>query len=38
MGVDPRLERTLLASGASMALHESQSRMWENLVGRSYDF
>jgi carboxypeptidase Taq len=38
MGVDPRLSRTPLAEGASMALHESQSRMWENLVGRSYSF
>lgn len=38
MGVDPKLSRTLLAEGASYALHESQSRMWENLVGRSYPF
>ena len=30
--------RTPLANGASMALHESQSRMWENLVGRSLPF
>jgi carboxypeptidase Taq len=30
--------RTPLASGASMAVHESQSRMWENLVGRSKGF
>jgi carboxypeptidase Taq len=33
--VDPGLERTPLARGASLGLHESQSRMWENLVGRS---
>ncbi len=32
------LERTNLANGASMAVHESQSRMWENLVGRSLPF
>jgi carboxypeptidase Taq len=32
------LIRTPLASGASYAIHESQSRMWENLVGRSRDF
>jgi carboxypeptidase Taq len=25
-------------NGASMAIHESQSRMWENLVGRSLPF
>ncbi len=37
-GVDAALERTPLASGASLALHESQSRMWENLVGRSLAF
>jgi carboxypeptidase Taq len=36
--VDPALERTLLCRGASMALHESQSRLWENLVGRSRAF
>ena len=32
--VDPSFERTSLASVTSMSLHESQSRMWENLVGR----
>jgi carboxypeptidase Taq len=37
-GVDPSLERTLLARGASLGLHESQSRLWENLVGRSQPF
>jgi carboxypeptidase Taq len=37
-GVDPSLERTLLARGASLGLHESQSRLWENLVGRSRPF
>jgi carboxypeptidase Taq len=36
--VDAALERTLLCRGASMSLHESQSRMWENLVGRSRPF
>ena len=34
-GVDPSLARTPLGSGASLGLHESQSRTWENLVGRS---
>jgi carboxypeptidase Taq len=37
-GIAPNLERTLLASGTSMAVHESQSRMWENFVGRSRPF
>jgi carboxypeptidase Taq len=32
--ISPSLARTPLASGVSMSLHESQSRMWENLVGR----
>ena len=37
-GVDPALSRSPLESGASLAVHESQSRMWENLVGRSLPF
>jgi carboxypeptidase Taq len=36
--VDPALERTPLCRGVSLALHESQSRMFENLVGRSVAF
>jgi carboxypeptidase Taq len=37
-GIGPSLERTPLGEGVSMGLHESQSRMWENLVGRSRPF
>jgi carboxypeptidase Taq len=37
-GVSPSLYRTPLARGASLGIHESQSRMWENLVGRSRAF
>ena len=37
-GVNPAYERTSLAGGTSLAVHESQSRMWENLVGRSLPF
>ena len=37
-GVAPELDRTPLAEGASLGVHESQSRMYENLLGRSYDF
>jgi len=37
-GVDPALARTPLCIGASYALHESQSRLWENIVGRSLPF
>jgi carboxypeptidase Taq len=36
--VDPDLERSPLARGVSLGMHESQSRMWENLVGRSLPF
>jgi len=38
MGVAQDLNRSPLADGASMAVHESQSRMWENLIGRSKQF
>jgi carboxypeptidase Taq len=37
-GVDARLEGTPLNSGASAGVHESQSRLWENVVGRSRGF
>ncbi len=37
-GIAPELERTPLGHGASLAIHESQSRLWENLVGRSLPF
>ncbi|MCC6223780.1 MAG: carboxypeptidase M32 [Thermoleophilia bacterium] len=36
--VSPALERTPLAGGVSLGLHESQSRLWENLVGRGRAF
>jgi carboxypeptidase Taq len=36
--IDERLARTPLAHGTSSAIHESQSRTWENLVGRSRGF
>lgn len=38
MGADPAMDRTPLVANYSMVLHESQSRMWENLVGRSVPF
>lgn len=37
-GVDPALEASPLAGGTSSGIHESQSRTWENLVGRSRGF
>jgi carboxypeptidase Taq len=32
--IDPGLSRTNLGSGTSMSVHESQSKLWENHVGR----
>jgi carboxypeptidase Taq len=37
-GVDRALEGTPLGSGTSAGVHESQSRLWENVVGRSRGF
>ncbi|MBK8984727.1 MAG: carboxypeptidase M32 [Chloroflexi bacterium] len=37
-GTHPNLARTPLARGTSLGIHESQSRMMENLVGRSRGF
>jgi carboxypeptidase Taq len=37
-GLDPEHVGTPLGSIHSLALHESQSRLWENLVGRSLPF
>ena len=37
-GVKLAYEATPLASGTSSGVHESQSRLWENIVGRSRGF
>jgi carboxypeptidase Taq len=37
-GTHPNLARTPLARGTSLGIHESQSRMMENLVGRNRSF
>jgi carboxypeptidase Taq len=37
-GISPSWARTLVCGGASLGLHESQSRMWENIIGRSRPF
>jgi carboxypeptidase Taq len=37
-GIGDDLDRTPLWDGASPGVHESQSRLWENLVGRSQPF
>jgi len=36
--IDERLMATPLASGVSLGVHESQSRFWENIIGRSKIF
>ena len=38
LGTADEIQFTNLASGASMGLHESQSRFYENLIGRSLPF
>ncbi len=38
LGVDPRYHGSSLASGTSLGIHESQSRTWENMIGRSREF
>jgi carboxypeptidase Taq len=37
-GIRMEFEGTPLATGTSAGVHESQSRTWENFVGRSLDF
>ena len=38
LGINMNLDGTPLANGTSSGVHESQSRLWENLVGRSKGF
>ena len=35
---DPKYDNTALSGGTSMAFHESQSRFYENIIGRKYSF
>ncbi|BBJ27694.1 carboxypeptidase M32 [Athalassotoga saccharophila] len=37
-GISEEYKWMPIHTGASMGIHESQSRTWENLVGRSYEF
>jgi carboxypeptidase Taq len=37
-GSPQQWDRTILMGGASLGLHESQSRLWENIIGRSEPF
>jgi carboxypeptidase Taq len=36
--ISPELIGTTLCTGTSMGIHESQSRFWENVIGRSRPF
>ncbi len=36
--IAPELDSTMLARGASLGWHESQSLLWENLIGRGLPF
>ena len=38
LGVDPAYNKTVLMGGVSMGIHESQSRFYENIIGRSRPF
>lgn len=38
LGIGDDLQGTFLAGGSSMSIHESQSRFYENLIGRSRPF
>jgi carboxypeptidase Taq len=37
-GINPELQRTPLGTIRSTSIHESQSRLWENMVGRGRAF
>lgn len=38
LGIQDELQYTCLAGGVSMGVHESQSRFYENIIGRSFPF
>lgn len=38
LGADDKYNHTMLSGGTSMGIHESQSRFYENLIGRSRAF
>jgi len=38
LGFGKEVQGNLMASGTSLGIHESQSRTWENVIGRSYSF
>ena len=38
LGIGEAVQRSVIGSGVSLGVHESQSRLWENCVGRSREF
>ena len=38
LGCDDTYNQSILSGGVSMGIHESQSRFFENIIGRSYEF
>jgi carboxypeptidase Taq len=38
LGFSKNIQGNILATATSLGIHESQSRMWENQIGRSYKF
>jgi carboxypeptidase Taq len=38
LGIDPCLAQTPAGKESSLGIHESQSRLWENIIGRSRAF
>jgi len=38
LGIGENIQGNILAEGVSLGIHESQSRFWENVIGRSKPF
>lgn len=38
LNAEDKYNRTIFSGGVSMGIHESQSRFYENIIGRSYEF
>jgi carboxypeptidase Taq len=38
LGFAEEIKENILADATSLGIHESQSRIWENIIGRSYSF
>ena len=38
LGADDKYNHTAISGGVSMGIHESQSRFFENIIGRSYEY